>query len=154
VLAAFIIRVMNSLNNSRSTVSDVPARKFHEGIAGSVETQSAVPTFGNPDRAYSDRIATMARHAATSFDTGFVIGLGASQEAGHQVPRHIPHRPPDSTHQQTSYQREQMLKTPGYMPPLVQQPGIFYSALPHHGYIFQTSCFISNVSTSVKNLIV
>jgi hypothetical protein len=29
-----------------------------------------------------------------------------------------------------------MLKTSGYMPPLLQQPGIFYSRLPQHGYIF------------------
>lgn len=114
----------------------MPATKVHESTTGNPETVPPLSPYGNPDRTYSDRIATMARHAATSFDTGFGIGLGASQEAGHQVPRHIPHRPSDSTHPQTSYQREQMLKTSGYMPPLLQQPGIFYSRLPQHGYIF------------------
>jgi len=98
---------------AQCTVSDAPARRVQEGISGSA------------DAAYSDRIATMARHAATSFDTGFGMGLAGTQEACQRVARHPQHRPPDSAHQPTTYHREHMLRPPGYLPPHVQHPGAY-----------------------------
>jgi len=91
---------------AQCTVSDAPARRVQEGISGSA------------DAAYSDRIATMARHAATSFDTGFGMGLAAPQEACQRVARHQQHPP-------TTYHREHMLRPPGYLPPHVQHPGAY-----------------------------
>ncbi|PNF33941.1 hypothetical protein B7P43_G04670 [Cryptotermes secundus] len=122
-------------------VSDLPARKVEESTGGHSETLLSAPPYGNPDKAYSDRIATMARHAATSFDTGFGMGVAMSQEACHRVPRHTQQRPFDLTHQPTSYHRENMLKTSGYIPPLAPQPGTFDSRLPQHG-LFQPSYMI------------
>jgi len=111
----------------------VPPRKIPESMTGNPETVLPPPPYSNPDRAYSDRIATMARHAAMSFDTGFGMGLATSQEAGHRVLRQPQQRPADSTHQPSNCQREEMLKSSGYMPPLIQQPGTYDSRLPQHG---------------------
>jgi hypothetical protein len=94
-------------------VSDVPARRVQDSSNGSA------------DAPYSDRIATMARHAATSFDTGFGMGLAVSPEASHRVVRHQQHRPPDSAQQPTTYHREHVLRPSGYLPPHVQQPGAY-----------------------------
>jgi hypothetical protein len=94
------------------TVSDAPARRVLEGGSGSA------------DAAYSDRIATMARHAATSFDTGFGMGIAVPQEACQRVARQQ-QRPPDAAHQSTTYHREHMLRPPGYPPPHVQHPGAY-----------------------------
>jgi hypothetical protein len=94
------------------TVSDAPARRVQEGSSGSA------------DATYSNRIATMARHAATSFDTGFGMGLAVPQEACQRAARHQQHRPPDSAHQPTSFHREHMLRT-GYLQSHAQQPGAY-----------------------------
>lgn len=109
---------------AQCAVSDVRAREDQESSSA------------NAVVAYSERISTMARHAATSFDTGFGMGLTLSREVYQRIARYHHNRLSVLAHQPSIYHRERMLA------PHVQQPGACDFGSSQYRYILCMSGFV------------